>query len=497
MNLKGVVEGILFVVGDDGVTLKELHDILGVDVEEINEKDLNHEIDDSVFEEIDHISDIDEVETDEIKEDESIEEEETSSKELSIKDELDNIIASGQDLENHEMDYELDEDIPDVDGLIDKDIDFNGIEAKEEKNDAGVEKQETDEEDTILDDNLFNEEKETSYKLEEDDNTDNTINLFIPDYLTEEPVKEDGVESLFNPEEFKDVEESENALNSMNSSIFDSNDDFDSSILDLGLDKFRFSEEDVNKLEKNFNKENTSKFLNIMEKHGLDKTLIYTSVDTLLEVTPQNLDHILTLLEHTNATSDDISYVFNMLNKVNINKLEEVVERAKEDELANLLFASMDYSNNCELMIKLGFTKDDIGSEKLQKAIAKLNRKEFIKQFNVGEYTFNDILDAFVAPLRDPRDKFDKPILRSDVLHLEDLAPGMELQGTVRNVVDFGAFVDCGVKEDGLVHTSRMSKKYIKHPSEVVSVGDIIKVWVVNVDLKRGRVELSMVNPAQ
>ena len=73
----------------------------------------------------------------------------------------------------------------------------------------------------------------------------------------------------------------------------------------------------------------------------------------------------------------------------------------------------------------------------------------------------------------------------------------MELQGTVRNVVDFGAFVDCGVKEDGLVHTSRMSKKYIKHPSEVVSVGDIIKVWVVNVDLKRGRVELSMVNPAQ
>ena len=141
--------------------------------------------------------------------------------------------------------------------------------------------------------------------------------------------------------------------------------------------------------------------------------------------------------------------------------------------------------------------KDDIGSEKLQKAIAKLNRKEFIKQFNVGEYTFNDILDAFVAPLRDPRDKFDKPILRSDVLHLEDLVPGMELQGTVRNVVDFGAFVDCGVKEDGLVHTSRMSKKYIKHPSEVVSVGDIIKVWVVNVDLKRGRVELSMVNPAQ
>ncbi len=358
----------------DSFVGNEIKEELDVDVEEINEKDLNHEIDDSVFEEIDHISDIDEVETDEIKEDESDEEEDdSSSKELSIKDELDNIIASGQDLENHEMEYELDEDIPDVGNLIDEDIDFSGIEEKkpeEESHEEVQEKQEADEEDT------------TSYKLEEDDNTDNTINLFIPDYLTEEPVKEDGVESLFNPEEFKDVEESENALNSMNASIFDSNDDLDSSLLDLGLDKFRFSDEDVDKLEKNFNKENTSKFLNIMEKHGLDKTLIYTSVDTLLEVTPQNLDHILTLLEHTNATSDDISYVFNMLNKVNINKLEEVVDRAKEDELANLLFASMDYSNNCELMIKLGFTKDE------EKKFKKNLTDEEVLIFN----TFSDIV---------------------------------------------------------------------------------------------------------
>ena len=89
------------------------------------------------------------------------------------------------------------------------------------------------------------------------------------------------------------------------------------------------------------------------------------------------------------------------------------------------------------------------------------------------------------------------PILRTDVLHLEDLKPGMELQGTVRNVVDFGAFVDCGVKEDGLVHTSRMSKKFIKHPLDVVNVGDIIKVWVVNVDLKRKRVELTMLDPSK
>ena len=150
-----------------------------------------------------------------------------------------------------------------------------------------------------------------------------------------------------------------------------------------------------------------------------------------------------------------------------------------------------------EILEKLGFSKDEIDYEKKKKKIAGLNRKEFIKEFTVGEYTFNDILDAFVAPLRDPRDSFEKPILRSDVLHLEDLKPGMELQGTVRNVVDFGAFVDCGVKEDGLVHLSRMSKKFIKHPLDVVSVGDIVKVWVVSVDLLKGRVELSMIPPME
>ena len=107
----------------------------------------------------------------------------------------------------------------------------------------------------------------------------------------------------------------------------------------------------------------------------------------------------------------------------------------------------------------------------------------------------SDILDALAAPLRDPRDKFDKPVLRSDVLHLEDLKPGMELQGTVRNVVDFGAFVDCGVKDDGLVHISKMSKGYIKHPLDAVSVGQIVKVWVLDVDLKKSRLQLTMIDP--
>ena len=101
-----------------------------------------------------------------------------------------------------------------------------------------------------------------------------------------------------------------------------------------------------------------------------------------------------------------------------------------------------------------------------------------------------------MAPLRDPRDKFDTPVL-SDVLDLADLKPGMELQGTVRNVVDFGAFVDCGVEEDGLVHISKMSTKYVKRALDVVSVGDIIKVWVVDVDLEKGRLQLTMIDPTK
>jgi len=148
-----------------------------------------------------------------------------------------------------------------------------------------------------------------------------------------------------------------------------------------------------------------------------------------------------------------------------------------------------------KILERLGFTKNDIGSEALVEAIKKADRKKLREGLDVGEYTFNDILDAFIAPLRDPRDDFDKPILRSDVLKLEDLKPGMELQGTVRNVVDFGAFVDCGVKEDGLVHLSRLSKDYIKHPLDVVSVGQIVKVWVVSVEPLKGRIELSMIPP--
>ncbi len=153
------------------------------------------------------------------------------------------------------------------------------------------------------------------------------------------------------------------------------------------------------------------------------------------------------------------------------------------------------YEKANQILEKLGFSKDDIGSPELVEAINKCDRKALMSGLEIGEYTFNDILDAFIAPMRDPREKFDKPLLRNDVLHLEDLKPGMELQGTVRNVVDFGAFVDCGVKEDGLVHLSRMSKKFIKHPLDKVSVGQIVKVWVVSVDVAKSRIELTMIEP--
>ena len=152
------------------------------------------------------------------------------------------------------------------------------------------------------------------------------------------------------------------------------------------------------------------------------------------------------------------------------------------------------------ILEKLGFNSSDLGKNELVvkvKSVTNEEKQALIKELNVGEYTLNDILDAFVSPLRDPRDDIEAPVLRSDVLHLEDLKPGMELQGTVRNVVDFGAFVDCGVKDDGLVHISKMSNGYIKHPLDAVSVGQIVKVWVLDVDLKKSRLQLTMIDPTK
>ena len=124
---------------------------------------------------------------------------------------------------------------------------------------------------------------------------------------------------------------------------------------------------------------------------------------------------------------------------------------------------------------------------------ARYGHEKLAAEIGVGLPTLNDMLSELARPGRDPRDELPKPVLRTDVLEMKDLKPGMELTGTVRNVIDFGAFVDIGVHQDGLVHISRMAEKYIRHPSEVVKVGDIVKVWVVSVDEQKKRIALTMV----
>lgn len=148
------------------------------------------------------------------------------------------------------------------------------------------------------------------------------------------------------------------------------------------------------------------------------------------------------------------------------------------------------------LLTKLGFSVEDLkNKEKLNDIKNKLKEINIIntaKELNVGEMTLKDIIEELSKPGRDPREDMPKPILRNDVLKLEDLKEGMTLTGTVRNVIDFGAFVDIGVKHDGLVHISEMSDKYIKNPSDIVSVGDIVQVKVIKIDRDRQKVGLSM-----
>ncbi len=136
-----------------------------------------------------------------------------------------------------------------------------------------------------------------------------------------------------------------------------------------------------------------------------------------------------------------------------------------------------------------------VGSDELKEKLRHVKAESFLDATDAGLPTIEDILDALMQPLRDPRDDAPAPILKSDVLSLSDLKEGMKLKGTVRNVVDFGAFVDCGVKEDGLVHISKLKKGFVKHPLDVVKVGDVVEVWVIAVDMDRGRLQLSMVDP--
>ncbi|WP_374978415.1 Tex family protein [Neobacillus driksii] len=155
------------------------------------------------------------------------------------------------------------------------------------------------------------------------------------------------------------------------------------------------------------------------------------------------------------------------------------------------------YDEVKKLLTSLGFSAKDLGTAELKDALSGLDLKAVSAELSIGELTLKDIIDALVRPERDPRDDLPRPLLKKDVLKLEDLSAGMELQGTVRNVVDFGAFVDIGVKQDGLVHISKLSNRFVKHPLDIVSVGDVVTVWVDSVDMKKGRVALTMLPPSK
>ena len=151
------------------------------------------------------------------------------------------------------------------------------------------------------------------------------------------------------------------------------------------------------------------------------------------------------------------------------------------------------YDKTTKLLESIGMNYDSLGTEELISKLDNIDIDDYSKKLDIDIYTLEDIINSLKKPNRDPRDDFDKPILKSDVLHIEDLKKGMELEGTVRNVVDFGAFIDIGIKNDGLVHISKITDRYIKHPSEVLSVGDIVTCYVDEVFLDKGKVALSLI----
>ncbi|KYG34407.1 Tex family protein [Alkalihalobacillus trypoxylicola] len=153
------------------------------------------------------------------------------------------------------------------------------------------------------------------------------------------------------------------------------------------------------------------------------------------------------------------------------------------------------YDATKELLLKTELQLDFLGTEEMKTKLEQLNLHTIAEELNIGLPTVKDMVDSLIKPTRDPRDEVAKPLLKQGVMQLEDLLVGMELQGTVRNVVDFGAFIDVGVKQDGLVHISKLANRFVKHPLEVVAVGEIVTVWVEGVDVQKGRVSLTMLQP--
>ncbi|MBC3516562.1 RNA-binding transcriptional accessory protein [Neobittarella massiliensis] len=171
---------------------------------------------------------------------------------------------------------------------------------------------------------------------------------------------------------------------------------------------------------------------------------------------------------------------------------------AAKDPLDTTAVHPESYPAAKKLLALCGYSKKDLlhgDLSQLRQRAAELGSQALQRETGAGDYTLQDMIDELLTPGRDPRDELPPPLLRSDLMDIADLKPGMQLQGTVRNVIDFGAFVDIGVHQDGLVHISRLSKSFVKHPLDVVKVGDIVTVWVLEVDTGRGRISLSMVGP--
>ncbi len=153
------------------------------------------------------------------------------------------------------------------------------------------------------------------------------------------------------------------------------------------------------------------------------------------------------------------------------------------------------YDVTMKLLELLGLSINDIGTSHISDVLNTVDRNDLVNKLGTDIYTLDDIIKSLISPNRDPRDEMPQPILKSDVLDIKDLSIGMKLQGTVRNVVDFGAFIDIGLHNDGLVHISRITDRYIKHPSDVLSVGDIVDCYVIDINLDKEKVSLSLIDP--
>ena len=151
------------------------------------------------------------------------------------------------------------------------------------------------------------------------------------------------------------------------------------------------------------------------------------------------------------------------------------------------------YQQAKKLLELIGANESALGTKEIAEKLGNLNKEEIMNELQIDSYTLDDIIDSFIKPNRSPRDNYATPLLKKDILKIDDLKPGMVLEGTVRNVVDFGAFIDIGLKNDGLVHISKISHERIKHPLDKLSIGDIVEVYVIDVDINKHRVGLSMI----